>query len=288
MILSANESRMVTWNPVTGCAKISGGCRFCFAERISHRYGTTTLPWSRAHVSTNVVLHLDRLEAPLRWRKARAVFAGSMTDLFGEFVPDDYVAAILAVIALTGSSTFMIITKRAERMADLLCSDHFWGQFAAAALARGADPAWLADLESSRIIPNLTLCVTIESDRFVGRADSLRRVPAGRKMVVAEPLLTALPSLVMVGFDEISVGGESGGPAQRRLVEPCPHPDHELMAEAVDSLCAGTGWVPKEAALAWVRDLRDRSLAAGIAFSLHQWGGPTGRAGGTRLDGQTY
>ena len=279
---------MVTWNPVTGCAKISGGCRFCYAERISHRYGTTTLPWNRVNVSANVVLHPDRLDAPLHWRKPRSVFAGSMTDLFGEFVPDDYVAAILAVIARASSSTFMIITKRAERMADLLCSDRFWEQLEAAVLARGADPAWLAALESSRIIPNLTLCVTIESNRFVGRADSLRRAPASRKMVVAEPLLTALPSLVMAGFDEISVGGESGGPAERRLVEPCPHPDHELLARAIDPLCGGTGWVPKASALTWVRDLRDRAQTAGIAFSLHQWGGPTGRAGGSSLDGQAY
>ena len=128
---------MVTWNPVTGCAKISGGCRFCYAERISHRYGTTTLPWNRVNVSANVVLHPDRLDAPLHWRNPRSVFAGSMTDLFGEFVPDDYVAAILAVIARASSSTFMIITKRAERMADLLCSDRYWEQLEAAVLSTG-------------------------------------------------------------------------------------------------------------------------------------------------------
>jgi protein gp37 len=106
-------------------------------------------------------------------------------------------------------------------------------------------------------------------------------------MVVAEPLLGPLPSLVFAGFDEISVGGESGGPAARSLVTPCPH-SGTWRAPATCPRCHGSGWAPKAEALTWVRDLRDRATAAGIAFSLHQWGGPFGGAGGRTLDGQTY
>jgi protein gp37 len=259
----------------------------CYAERISHRYGTTTQPWTAAHIGANVVLHPERLEAPLHWRRPRDVFAGSMTDLFGEFVPDAYVAQILAVIALAHTSSFLIITKRAERAAALLGSDHFWDALLAAAVERGGAADEIAALSRSHLIPNLTLAVTVENDRFVGRVEHLRAAPVGRRMVVAEPLLGPLPSLVFAGFDEISVGGESGGPAARSLVTPCPH-SGTWRAPATCPRCHGSGWAPKAEALTWVRDLRDRATAAGIAFSLHQWGGPFGGAGGRTLDGQTY
>lgn len=292
-----SEAKWATWNPVTGCVKISGGCAECYAERISHKYGTTSLPWNAANASVNVVLHPDRMDAPLHWRMPREVFAGSMTDLFGEVVPEDYVAQILAVIALAKNSTFMIITKRATRMARLLCAPGFWAHVKeAAALYRAnlkddstlSSPAEISTIAANHIIPNLTLAVTIESNLFVDRADALRVTPAARRMIAAEPLLTGLPSLVFAGFDAISVGGESGGPPARALVERCPDPGHVRSGHWIDARCGGTGWAPKETALAWVRDIRDRAQAAGIEFSLHQWGGPYGGAGGTTLDGRTY
>ena len=277
------QARFETWNPVTGCAKISPGCRFCFAERISQRYGTTSLPWTEANVAANVVLHPDRLEAPLHWRKPREVFAGSMTDLFGEAVPEAYLAQVLAVMALACSSHFMIITKRAERMAALLGSAHFWeliGRAAAAYPAAGS----IEDILQARLIPNLKLCVTVESDRFVGRVELLRATPAASRAVVAEPLLGPLPSLVFAGFDQIMVGGESGGPPERRLVAPCSARDHAYVPTTCRA-CRGTGWEPKALAKEWVRDLWVRARAAGIDFSFHQWGGPSGGAGGRVFDG---
>jgi protein gp37 len=239
-------------------------------------------------MAANIALHPGRLEAPLHWRLPRDVFAGSMTDLFGEFVPDAFIAEILTVIALAWNSTFMIITKRADRMAGLLGSASFWDLVAAAATARAGSPDRLAGVLRDRVIANLTLCVTVENDRYVGRVDALRATPAARRVVVAEPLLGPLPSLVFAGFDEISVGGESGGPPARRLVEPCRYPTHGFDPHARDELCGGTGWVPKPTALRWVRDLRDRAAAAGIAFSLHQWGGPYAGAGGRTIDGRAY
>ena len=280
-------AREVTWNPVTGCVKTSPGCASCYAERISHRYGTTSLPWTPANAAANIVLHPERLDAPLHWRMPRDVFAGSMTDIFGESVPDAYVADILAVIALALGSTFSITTKRASRMADLLCSERFWDLVAFAAAARAGSAHWIADILRDRVIPNLTLCVTVENDRFVRRVDSLRATPAARRVVVAEPLLGPLPSLVFAGFDAISVGGESGGSSERRLVQPCSYPGHAFDPRAYDERCAGTGWEPKPSALRWVRDLRGRATAAGIEFSLHQWCGPYAGAGGRTLDGQT-
>lgn len=282
------EARSVTWNPVTGCVKTSPGCAYCYAERISHRYGMTALPWTPGRVAANVALHPGRLEAPLHWRRPRDVFAGSMTDLFGEFVPDSFIAEVLTIIALAPGSTFTIITKRADRMAGLLGSASFWELVAAAATARAGSPDRLAGVLRDRVIANLTLCVTVENDRYVGRVDALRATPAARRVVVAEPLLGPLPSLVFAGFDAISVGGESGGPPARRLVEPCSHPAHGYGPHARDERCGGTGWAPKPAVLLWVRDLRDRATAAEIAFSLHQWGGPYAGAGGRTLDGRAY
>jgi len=281
------SAREVTWNPVTGCVKTSPGCASCYAERISHRYGMTSLPWTPANAVANVVLHRERLEAPLHWRLPRDVFAGSMTDIFGEWVPEAYVAEIVAVMALASSSTFSIITKRAARMAELLCSERFWDLVAGAAAARAGSADRIAAVLRDRVVPNLALCVTVENDRFVGRVDSLRATPAARRVVIAEPLLGPLPSLVFAGFDAISVGGESAGSPERRLVRPCSHPGHAFEPGGYDERCAGTGWEPKPVALRWVRDLRDRATAAGIEFSLHQWGGPYAGAGGRTLDGRT-
>jgi len=282
-----STAREVTWNPVTGCVKTSPGCASCYAERISRRYATTSLPWTPANAAANVVLHRERLDAPLHWRMPRDVFAGSMTDIFGEWVPEAYLAEILAVIALASGSTFSIITKRAARMAALLCAEQFWDHIAVAATVRAGSADRIAGVLHERVIPNLALCVTVENDRFVRRVDSLRATPAARRVVVAEPLLGPLPSLVFAGFDAISVGGESGGTPARRLVQPCSHPGHAFEPHGSDERCAGTGWEPKPSALRWVRDLRDRAMAAGIEFSLHQWGGPYAGAGGRTLDGRT-
>jgi len=281
------SAREVTWNPVTGCVKTSPGCASCYAERISHRYGMTSQPWTPANAAANVVLHPERLDAPLRWRLPRDVFAGSMTDIFGEWVPEAYVAEVVAVVALASGSTFSIITKRAARMAELLRAERFWNLVAGAAAARAGSADRVAGVLRDRLVPNLALCVTVENDRFVGRVDSLRVTPAARRVVIAEPLLGPLPSLVFAGFDAISVGGESGGSPERRLVQPCSHPGHAFGPRGCDDRCAGTGWEPKPAALLWVRDLRDRATAAGIEFSLHQWGGPYAGAGGRTLDGRT-
>ena len=280
------SAREVTWNPVTGCVKTSPGCASCYAERISHRYGMTSQPWTPANAAANVVLHPERLDAPLRWRLPRDVFAGSMTDIFGEWVPEAYVAEVVAVVALASGSTFSIITKRAARMAELLRAERFWNLVAGAAAARAGSADRVAGVLRDRLVPNLALCVTVENDRFVGRVDSLRVTPAARRVVIAEPLLGPLPSLVFAGFDAISVGGESGGSPERRLVQPCSHPGHAFEPRGCDDRCAGTGWEPKPAALRWVRDLRDRATAAGIEFSLHQWGGPHAGAGGRTLDGR--
>jgi protein gp37 len=236
---SAIEWTDATWNPVTGCSKVSPGCANCYAERLSLRFGTSRKPWTPANAPDNVVLHPERLEQPLRWQRPRMVFVNSMSDLFHELVPDWFIHEVFLVMAQAQRHTFQVLTKRPERM-------RVWAE--AEARHGGIDPESL---------PNVWLGTSIENDRWVGRADQLRATSAAVRFISAEPLLGPLPSLDLTRIDWLIVGGESG-------------PDHR----AIDP--------------DWVRELRDRAIAAGVAFFFKQWGGRTPKSGGRELDGRTW
>jgi protein gp37 len=188
---SAIEWTESTWNPVSGCSKVSPGCAHCYAERLSLRFGTSRASWTPENAAANVVLHPERLGQPLRWRRPRLVFVNSMSDLFHELVPDDFVADVFAVMESTPRHTFQILTKRPER---------------AAALA--AKLPWP---------PNVWLGVSIENSRFTWRAAVLRDVPAAVRFVSAEPLLGSVfesggrkRPLDLERIDWLIAGGESG------------------------------------------------------------------------------
>lgn len=260
-----------TWNPVTGCSKVSPGCANCYAERmaltrLAGKPGYPGLPWTPENAEANVVLRPDRLDLPLRWRKPRRVFVNSMSDLFHERVPDGFVDRVFATMALAPQHAFQVLTKRPERMQAYLTdpcpcrSGHLPSvhlrsrvQWETAKLGREID--LFGDTEWP--LPNVWLGTSIENDRFVGRADALRDTPAAVRFISAEPLLGPLPSLGLTGIDWLIVGGESG-PGARPM-------DPE-----------------------WVRDLRDRAVAAGVPFFFKQWGGRTPKAGGRELDGRTW
>jgi protein gp37 len=180
-----------TWNPVTGCSKVSPGCAHCYAETLSHRFGTTSKPWTPANAPENVVMHEDRLDQPLRWRRPRVIFVNSVSDLFHERVPASFVRRVFDVMEGTDRHTFQVLTKRPER---------------ARALAK--------------MLPwpeNVWLGVSIENSRFTWRADVLREVPAAIRFISAEPLLGSLldagrrgSPLDLAGIDWLIAGGESG------------------------------------------------------------------------------
>jgi protein gp37 len=173
-----------TWNPVTGCSKVSPGCAHCYAETLSRRFGWSTMPWTPANAAGNVVLHPERLEAPLRWRRPRMIFVNSMSDLFHEIVPFGFVQQVFTVMERASWHTFQLLTKRADRLAEL-----------APALQ------WPA---------NVWVGVSIENNRWRQRADRLREVPAAVRFVSAEPLLGPLDELDLDGIDWLIAGGESG------------------------------------------------------------------------------
>jgi protein gp37 len=172
-----------TWNPVTGCTKVSPGCKNCYAERLAVRLRAMGNPRYRNGFA--VTLHPDQLTLPLRWRRPKRVFVNSMSDLFHEAVPDEYIRDVFDVMAKADWHTFQILTKRSTRL-----------------VALASDLPWP---------PNVWQGVSVESARYIWRIAGLQMVPAAVRFLSVEPLLGAIPNLPLEGIDWVIVGGESGG-----------------------------------------------------------------------------
>ncbi len=179
-----------SWNPVSGCTKVSEGCRHCYAERFAER--GRGIPGHHYEHGFDLQLRPERLELPLHWKKPRRVFVTSMSDLFHEEVPEEYVRAVFAVMERAPWHVFHVLTKRAGRMLEL---------------APGLP--WPA---------NIWAGVTVERGDYAWRADLLRRVPAAVRHVSAEPLLGPLDVLDLTAVDLVIAGGESG--IERRPPQP--------------------------------------------------------------------
>jgi protein gp37 len=181
---SAIEWTEATWNPVTGCSKVSPGCAHCYAETLSKRFGWTAKPWTPENELDNVRLRPERLGQPLRWRQPKVIFVNSMSDLFHELVPLEFIWDVFDVMAAAKQHVFQILTKRHERLAEL------------APLIEWPENVWMG--------------VSIENRRWIERAECLRTVPAAVRFVSAEPLLGPLDDLDLDGIDWLIAGGESG------------------------------------------------------------------------------
>ncbi len=180
-----------TWNPVTGCVKTSPGCKHCYAETFAERFRGTVMPDGRRHVffgGFDPQLRPERLHQPLRWKTPRMVFVNSMSDLFGEFVPDNYLDEVFEVMRQTPQHTYQILTKRAARL-----------------------QSWTIRQRWLRTTANIWLGVSVEDRRFgVPRIDALRRASAAVRFLSIEPLLERLHSFDLSLIDWVIVGGESG------------------------------------------------------------------------------
>lgn len=182
MAATTIEWTEATWNPVTGCSKLSAGCVNCYAERMAKRLQAMGQPNYRN--GFEVTLHPHMLSLPLTWRKPRAIFVNSMSDLFHENVPLDFITEVFSVMQEAYWHRFQVLTKRAERLLEL--APHL---------------PWPA---------NVWMGVTCERRDYVGRLDALRAVPAVMKFVSLEPLLGPMRRLDLRGLDWVIVGGESG------------------------------------------------------------------------------
>ena len=257
-----------TWNPVTGCTKVSTGCDHCYAETIATRFfGTPLYP-----NGFEVTLRPERLDQPIRWKRPRRIFVNSMSDLFHTDVPDDYIAKVFAVMAIASRHTFQVLTKRHGRMKALLNSRDFY------ATVRGhlRNTYGFSEVDAfgTDLFPlfNAWLGVSVEDQRTADlRIPALLDTPAAVRWLSCEPLLGRtwltglLPSdsevLSPLGshrrptVDWVVVGGESG-PNARPM-----HPS-------------------------WALSLRDQCVAASVPFLFKQWGEwkPTERLGAGVLD----
>ena len=187
---SAIEWTEATWNPVTGCDKVSPGCAHCYAETFAERWrGVAGHPYEQGF---DLRFWPERLDQPLKWRRPRMIFVNSMSDLFHERIPASFIAQVFATMTEASQHTFQILTKRHERLAEL-ASRLDWPE-------------------------NVWMGVSIENRRFVHRADYLREVPAAVRFISAEPLLGPLEGLRLDQIDWLIAGGESG-PGHRRVKE---------------------------------------------------------------------
>ena len=171
-----------TWNPVTGCTKISAGCLNCYAERMAKRLQAMGQPNYRN--GFRLTLHPHMLEIPLHWRQPRMIFVNSMGDLFHKDVPLDFILRVFDVMQRASQHCFQILTKRSERLAELSCKFPW------------PDNVWMG--------------VTVENSDCAVRIEDLRLTGAAVKFLSCEPLLSPIPDLNVDGIDWVIVGGESG------------------------------------------------------------------------------
>jgi protein gp37 len=252
------EWTSATWNPTTGCDRVSSGCDHCYALTLAKRLKAAGNPryqvdgdTGRSGPGFGLTLHYDKIEQPLRWRRPRFVFVDSMSDLFHTEVPVEFINQVFNVMSRASQHRFQILTKRPGRMASVLrrvCPDP---------------------------LPNVWLGTSVENQTWAGvRIPKLLETPAAVRFLSCEPLLgpldiaTWLLTRVDVGvevssinelrrIDWVIVGGESG-PHHRPM-----HPE-------------------------WARSVRDQCEAAAVPFFFKQWGGRTPKAGGRLLDGQYW
>ncbi len=218
-----------TWNPVTGCTKVSPGCRNCYAETFAER--RRGIPGHPYEQGFDLRLWPDRVSLPLMWKRPRTILVNSMSDLFHEEVPLAFIQKVFETMEKAHWHTFQILTKRSERLADI-ASDLSWPQ-------------------------NVWMGVSIETVKYLWRANDLRDVPAAVRFLSLEPLLSPLGAIDLSGIDWVIVGGESGPGA--RAIE-----------------------------VAWVRETRKQCRQQGVPFFFKQWGGAQKKRNGRVLDGQTW
>jgi protein gp37 len=218
-----------TWNPVTGCTKISPGCTHCYAERMANRL--KMMGQKNYRNGFDVTLQPHMLELPLKWKTPKRIFVNSMSDLFHVDVPLSYIKDVFDVMRRAHWHQYQVLTKRSERLLEL----------------------------SPRLdwAPQIWMGVSVENAAYVNRIDDLRETGAHVKFLSLEPLLGPLHQLNLRGIDWAIVGGESGPGA--RPVDP-----------------------------AWVTDLRDQCVRAGMSFFFKQWGGVQKKKTGRELEGRTW
>ena len=243
------EWTQVTWNPTTGCTKVSEGCDNCYAATLSERLLSKTYRRRLPVVNTAanrsdpfaVRIWPERLRQPAQWRGSRLVFVNSMSDLFHRDVPVDFLRAVFGVMLETDRHTYQVLTKRPSRAARFVREN--------------------AQLFGDQgLPPHIWIGTSTENQETAYRVQHLKRVPAAVRFLSCEPLIGPLSLCKVLCSGDIHwviVGGESG-----------------------------PGWRPVDPR--WVTDLRDECVEAKVPFFFKQWGGRTPKAGGRQLEGREW
>jgi protein gp37 len=183
---SSIEWTDATWNPVTGCTKISAGCDFCYAERFSERFrGTPGHPFENGF---DLTLRPQRLQQPLRWRQPRMIFVNSMSDLFHKEVPKEFIGRVFETMEKANWHTFQVLTKRSSLMRNFLRTRY--------GTSLGPSHMWFG--------------VSVEDGTKLSRVRHLQESPAGVRFLSIEPLIGPVGTLLLEGINWVIVGGESG------------------------------------------------------------------------------
>ncbi len=265
-----------TWSPVTGCTKVSAGCKHCYAEGVAERF------WGERKF-TDVRCHPERLEAPLHWRKPRRVFVNSMSDLFHEDVQAEFIGRVFAVMALCPQHTFQILTKRPQRMADLFADGivgpvRGWAEQIAWERTRDAGSNLPANqFRLSWPLPNVWLGVSAEDQATADeRIPLLLETPAAVRFVSCEPLLGPIDVTVLQRSDGWQVDSLRGiyshscdegfdHPAAYEEVPGGPHLDWLIVG-------GESGPNARPCDVAWIRSIVEQCGEAGLACFVKQLG----------------
>lgn len=236
-----------TWNPVTGCTKVSPGCDNCYAETVTNRFKRGPFDQIR--------LHSNRLDEPFHWHKPQKIFVCSMSDLFHPEVPFDFVLEVFVKMLQSSQHTYQLLTKRPGRMAYF--ADHVWPKYS----------------PSGEWPENIWVGTSVESQKYAERLDVLARVPAKVRFVSVEPLLGPVDLKLWLGLDaEVVAHGPLNNETASALVD---------LGRAAARKFHGIQWViaggesghnARPAHPDWFRQIRDDCQAAGVPFFFKQWG----------------
>lgn len=265
----ADKSRIewteATWNPTTGCSKVSQGCTHCYAEREWARLSANPNSVYYGREFTNVRIHPERLSLPMRWRKPHMIFVDSMSDLFHERVPLGYIDQVFAIMAMTPRHTYQVLTKRAERMRDYLTASGRDVVIEENVEFICGEKSWCAP-DVQWPLPNVWIGVSAENQKTADeRIPKLLDVPAVVRFMSCEPLL-----------GKIDLG--KAIPCGYYCDEAVGHVDHAFWAHGITSpikwVIAGgeSGPLARPMHPDWARSLRDQCHNADVPFFFKQWG----------------
>jgi len=241
----------LTWNPASGCTKVSQECKYCYAETLAeNKRGTKAFP-----NGFDMTIRPHKLAEPGRTRRPSLIFTNSMSDLFHDEISDAYRDRCFAAIRDAPRHRYQVLTKRPET------AERYF---------------------STRSVPDCVwLGVTVGVRESLGRIDILRRINARVRFLSCEPLLEQLDGIDLSGIAWVIGGGESGSHLSRPDI--C---QKRAMVERGPK--GGPRWVPRADRIGWARHLRNATKAAGAAFWWKQFGGPTPKSGGRLLDGREW